>query len=273
MPLSVAIPDSSISDEPTRESKARKASTIARACAIFGVRGVYVYGDRGTREDASLLVGLLRHAETPQYLRRVLYPRIDALRHVGVMHPLQIPSHTVPRRLRDVRAGDVREGVVAASRGGMVVDVGIGRALPYRGGAPPGSRVTVRMRAGAPSPDAKEIPRAEAPSYWGYDVRARASLAALLRSWDGPVILTSRKGRARAASAAQRARRGGALVAFGAPDRGLPEILGAEAARVQNATTVNFFPNQRTATVRLEEAILGVLAILDAAPEGGGVGP
>lgn len=228
-----------------------------------------MYGDRGTREDASLLAGLLRYAETPQYLRRVLYPRIDALRHVGVMHPLQIPSHTVPRRMRDVRAGDVREGVVVGARGGRAVDVGLGHALPYRGRAAPGSRVTVQMRAGAPRPDPKEVPRSEAPAYWGYEVRPRASLAALLRSWDGPVILTSRKGRARGASAAARARGGRALVAFGAPDRGLPEILGAEAARVQNATMVNFFPNQRSATVRLEEAILGVLAILDSAPGGG----
>jgi len=234
------------------------------------VRAVYVYGDRGTREDASLLTGLLRYAETPQYLRRALYPRIDALRHVGVMHPLQIPSHTVPRRMRDVRAGDVREGVVVGMRGGRAVDVGLGEALPYRGAAAPGSRVTMQMRAGPPRPDPNEIPRAEAPPYWGYEVRSRASLAALLRSWEGPAILTSRKGRARAASAARKARRGGALVAFGAPDRGLPEILGGSGAR---EPMVNFFPNQRTATVRLEEAIMGVLAILDAAPGGGGGGP
>ncbi len=269
MALSVAIPDSAISDEPTRESKTRKASSIARACAIFGVREVYVYGDRASREDASFLVSLLRYAETPQYLRRVLYPRIDALRHVGVMHPLQIPSHTVPRHVRDVRAGDVREGVVAVVRGSKVVDVGLGRPLAYRGDKRAGSRVTVRLKSGPPELASKEVSAAEAPGYWGYGVLARSSLIELLRSWNGPVILTSRRGKPGGAGAARRARNGNTLVVFGSSDRGLPQILGSQAARVQNAKMVNFFPNQRTATVRLEEAILGTLSILDAAPGGG----
>ena len=33
--------------------------------------------------------------------------------------------------------------------------------------------------------------------------------------------------------------------------------------KVQNAKSLNFFPNQATETVRLEEAILGTLAILN----------
>jgi len=33
---------------------------------------------------------------------------------------------------------------------------------------------------------------------------------------------------------------------------------------VQNAKTLNFFPNQATETVRLDEAILGTLSIINA---------
>ena len=33
---------------------------------------------------------------------------------------------------------------------------------------------------------------------------------------------------------------------------------------VQNAKSLNFFPNQATETVRLEEALLGTLAIINA---------
>jgi predicted SPOUT superfamily RNA methylase MTH1 len=33
---------------------------------------------------------------------------------------------------------------------------------------------------------------------------------------------------------------------------------------VQNAKTLNFFPDQATQTVRLEEALLGTLAIINA---------
>ena len=34
--------------------------------------------------------------------------------------------------------------------------------------------------------------------------------------------------------------------------------------KVQNAKSLNFFPNQATETVRLEEALLGTLAIINA---------
>jgi len=33
---------------------------------------------------------------------------------------------------------------------------------------------------------------------------------------------------------------------------------------IQNAKTLNFFPDQATETVRLEEALLGVLSIINA---------
>jgi len=53
------------------------------------------------------------------------------------------------------------------------------------------------------------------------------------------------------------------LVVFGSPDKGIHEIIGGKMNKVQNAKSLNFFPNQATETVRLEEAILGTLAILN----------
>ena len=51
-------------------------------------------------------------------------------------------------------------------------------------------------------------------------------------------------------------------LAFGSTERGVGEILGGHAKRMQNAKTLNFFPGQHTQTVRLEEALLGCLAVL-----------
>ena len=53
------------------------------------------------------------------------------------------------------------------------------------------------------------------------------------------------------------------LVVFGTVDKGIHEILGGKIKQVQNAHIVNFFPQQGTETVRFEEALLGVLSILN----------
>ena len=53
------------------------------------------------------------------------------------------------------------------------------------------------------------------------------------------------------------------LVVFGSPEKEIHEIIGGKMNKVQNAKSLNFFPNQATETVRLEEAILGTLAILN----------
>lgn len=294
MNISVAIPETSLSDESQKSAKTRKASVIARACAIFGVETIYVYGEGGSRNggggksDADLLVTSLRYLETPQFLRRHLFARTDDLRFAGVMLPLRIPSHTTSRRLE---AGQVREGVIvpaggrkgrmggSRNGGGKFIDVGAGRLHRYTGRAPPGRRVTVRIKSTGPDASYAEIDRGQAGSYWGYSVRSRASLQSLLAEWEGQIIITSRKGRPVRGAPAGGGRKGGVanapsssilrdhsdlLVVFGSPERGVHEILGGGAGAMSSARILDFFPGQQTATVRLEEAIMGALAIINA---------
>ena len=54
------------------------------------------------------------------------------------------------------------------------------------------------------------------------------------------------------------------MVVFGSTDKGIHDMLGNKISTIQNAKTINFFPNQGTETVRVEEAIIGSLAILNA---------
>lgn len=265
MAVSVAIPDSALDDESTRLEKTRKASVIARACAIFGTKTVYVYGTRMGKADASLLTTILRYAETPQYLRRRLFPRVNDLKYAGVVHPLQIPSHMVTTDIRRIRVGDIRDGVVTLSRGAKYVDVGLGRLITYFGQERAGTRITIQFRTDKPEYKIKEIPRSEVKEYWGYETKLRGNLIDLLRTWEGHIIITSRKGRINTDSA-KHPHKTNMLVVFGTRDKGLPEILGNRINRIQNAPMYNFFPNQRSATVRLEEAIFGVLSIIDSVP-------
>ena len=53
------------------------------------------------------------------------------------------------------------------------------------------------------------------------------------------------------------------LLVFGSTDRGIHDILGNKINNLQNSRIVNFFPNQGTETVRIEEAILGCLSVLN----------
>lgn len=259
--VSVAIPDSALSDESQRSEKARKASVLARACAIFGVATVYVYRDGAPPADAALLPMMLRYLETPQFLRRGLFPRAGGLRYAGVMHPLRIPSHAVAPEASD---GEVREGVVVSVRGRKFADVGTGRPVEFVGRAAPGRRVTVRMRGTPPRMQAREASRSDAPSYWGYAVRERPSLLALMREWGGEIIITTRRGRQARPEQFSRYAGRDTLVVFGSPERGVHEILGCRPGSIQNARSLDFFPGQATETVRLEEALLGALAMFNA---------
>ncbi|ABK77624.1 conserved hypothetical protein [Cenarchaeum symbiosum A] len=261
MELSVAIPDSCLADESTQMDKSRKASVIARACSVFGVSAVYVYKDGGG--DGRLLTTILRYLETPPFLRKRLFPRINELKYAGVLSPLRIPSHTASSDPKSVSRGDVREGVVLSKGGRKFVDIGLGRPVPYSGQTIPPKRVTVRFERAPPDPVIREIPREEAGAYWGYRVKERGRLGELLSGWKGRIILTSRKGSAISQSGIRSyAGTGEVLVVFGSTDKGIHGMLGGGTGRVQNARVLNFFPGQSSETVRLEEAMLGTFAIL-----------
>ena len=88
----------------------------------------------------------------------------------------------------------------------------------------------------------------------------------ILSEWKGSVIITSRKGKTATKDQLSKYTKTDqpVLVAFGSPEKGIHEILGGKMKNVQNAKSLNFFPNQATETVRLEEALLGTLAIINA---------
>lgn len=261
MNLSIAIPESALSDDSLKADKTRKAGLLSRACAIFGVDCIFVYSDHA-REDRELLTTVLRYQETPQFLRKRLFPKVNELKFAGVLQPLAIPSHPVSSDPNAIRPGDVREGVSVSVKGTMYADVGVGRLTRLIGKVPQGRRVTVRFKRTMPDLLGEVIGREQAPGYWGYAVRERQSLHQLLSGWKGRAIIASRRGRRAAPGDLQMDGRD-LLVVFGSPQKDVHEILGGLPKGLQNTKTLNFFPGQRTRSVRLEEAVLGVLSIMD----------
>ena len=266
MKISIAIPDSSLSDEITQKEKSAKISKIARSCAIFQIDEIFIYHETmGEKRDGILMSTILRYLETPQYFRKNLFPKMDMLKFSGILHPLNIPSHSRISDFSKIKVGDCREGLIVSVKGKKFVDAGIKKLIPYFGKEKLGKRLTVQFKSIHPNFSVKEISKDSIPEYWGYKVKERGNLTSLLSEWTGKIILTSRKGKmfTKESSKWMFDSSKPLLVVFGSPERGLHEILGGKVKQIQNSKILNFFPNQATDTVRLEEAILGTLSILN----------
>lgn len=266
MKISIAIPDSSISEEPTPLDKAMKISQIARACSIFQVDVIYVYKESsGSDRDRSLLRNILRYLETPQYLRRLLYPISDELQFAGSLSPLKIPSHVQTSDPKKIKTGDIRDAVVVSYKGRKFVNLGFEQMIPYFGKVDEGKRIIVKFKEGFPTLSIKQIEKGEITQYWGYEVKEVTNLNTLLTTYGSPIIFTSRKGKLvhKNQKYFDEISHENILVVFGSPKKGIYEIMGKNLGNIPKSQILNFFPDQATETIRLEEAILGTLAILN----------
>ena len=53
------------------------------------------------------------------------------------------------------------------------------------------------------------------------------------------------------------------LIVYGSPEKGLHDYLRNKITKIKNSRSMNLFPNQGTETVRLEEALMGTISILN----------
>jgi len=91
--LAVSLPDTVLEEQESPRYKTAKLGLIARACAIYGVDLIEVFRDPGGKGESDAIRKVLEYLETPQYLRKRLYPLDEALRYAGLLPPLRIPSH------------------------------------------------------------------------------------------------------------------------------------------------------------------------------------
>jgi len=274
--LAVAIPASVISDTPHLREKTSKIGLIGRAAAIFRVNEITVYPDNprvNQSADADLIATLLTYAETPQYLRKRLFKLEPRLQYAGILQPLRTPHHPLNRKMKNLKVGEYREGVVLSkTKHGTLVDIGVERpALMREKQFAAGKRLTVRITEAGEEVEVQTADREKIPCYWGYAVTVeRHSLKKLIenRNFD-LTIATSRKG-ARFTDIAEELtgkweKASSVLLAFGAPTRGLYEIARDEDADLNELVdfVVNMIPAQGTETVRTEEALIASLAILN----------
>jgi predicted SPOUT superfamily RNA methylase MTH1 len=260
--LAVALPDTLLEEKDSLRDKTVKLGSMARAFAIFGVDVVEIFREPAGRGEGALIRKVLEYLETPQYLRKRLYPIDEDLRFAGILPPLRIPSHRVPSSMDGVEVGQVREGV--ANQDGTV-DVGLPESARMLGKARPGSRLTVRVRSKRPlevAPASGE----EVREYWGYAVESRQLEEVFADERFGLRIATSRLGKPLSTELPRLkeavAKATGVKLIFGSPSRGLFDMLGERLAK--NADfVVNLFAEQHTETVRTEEAVFAGLSLVN----------
>ena len=274
--ISIAIPASLVSDVPHLREKTFKIGLVGRAAAIFRVDEIIVFPDVldcDQSKEASLIATVLSYMETPQYLRKRLFKIRPELRYVGILPPLRTPHHPLMNKLKDLTLGEHREGVVVGLvKKGSFVGIGVEQpVLISEKGIPINTRVTTKIIDLGKPPRAVIVSRDEIREYWGYQVVVSNTTFGQLaksRSFD-LTVATSKHGVAfmevieELVKRWKESRR--VLVAFGAPTRGLYEIVAQEDLKLGEVTdfVVNTIPEQGTDTVRTEEAVYASLAILN----------
>ncbi|XP_042020820.1 putative methyltransferase C9orf114 isoform X2 [Salvia splendens] len=284
--ITVALPGSIINNTQSLELATRLAGQVARAAAIFRIDEVVVFDSKNTSEDISIdiigddsgendsgaafLMRILRYLETPQYLRKSLFPMHSSLRVVGLLPPLDAPHHLRKHEWATYREGIAREKLEQGSAG-TLVDVGLSKNIKVDQVLEPGTRVTVEMGTDR---NVDAAPRKIVPSsrprdegmYWGYKVRYAPNISSVFKNcpYQGGYdhrIGTSEHGLVINSSELTLPSFKHLLIAFGGL-AGLEECV-EEDATLKGKTVRDIFdsylntcPHQGSRTIRTEEAIL-----------------
>ncbi|KAJ4795343.1 methyltransferase C9orf114 protein [Rhynchospora pubera] len=284
--VSIAVAGSIIDNAQSLELATLLAGQIARAATIFRIDEVVVFDNKSTSSDnaeitgfenedgnengAQFLVKILRYLETPQYLRKRLFPMHKNLKYVGLLPPLDAPHHYRKHEWSQIREGVTLDG---DRSNGTPVDVGLMKNILVEQILEPGKRVTVAMgtnrdlnpgvlRKVVPS----SCPREEMGLYWGYRIRYAANLSSVFKNscfkggYDH-VIGTSEHGQAISSSELVLPCFRHLLIVFGGLS-GLEESIEEDNNLKGKGTSevfmsyLNTCPHQGSRTIRTEEAIL-----------------
>ena len=202
--VTLALPGSIITNAQTRELQTYLAGQIGRTLAIFNIDEVVVFDDGLAKSKSSaaaesdmgredrkwnpnvFLARILQYLETPQYLRRPLFPVHKDLKYAGLLNPLDAPHH-----MRATERLEYREGVTTnlpvRNGKGSWVKVGLKKPVQINRSIKSNVRVTVKLdlptdtkrqpTRGVVVPPRE--PLTKGGKYWGYRTRLAPSLSAV----------------------------------------------------------------------------------------------
>ncbi len=139
---------------------------------------------------------ILEYLETPQYLRKALYPMHPDLKYAGLLNPLDAPHHLRYNEMSPYREGVVLARPVKKTDKGSFVDVGFGKPIQVDRILDTNTRVTIELddvfdstksdKAGISETNhiipskativSPKKPKHKSGLYWGYTVRLASGL-------------------------------------------------------------------------------------------------
>ncbi|KAL4468345.1 hypothetical protein ABPG72_010746 [Tetrahymena utriculariae] len=196
--LAICIPDSIVSIPQSSELRSYFISELARTAAIFCVDEIIILKDNSyiaksqNFQQGPYIVRNLQYLETPQYLRKQLFPIHPDLKNAGLMNPIECHHH-----LKSDQYCPYREGVVmnrpTKENEGSWVEIGLKKQakIPYK--LVTNTRVTLRINE--PTLDieqkyysadvvSQKEPKEKMGLYWGYQVRLADNLSQVLKGED-----------------------------------------------------------------------------------------
>lgn len=203
--ISIALPSSILSNAQSPELRMYLAGQVARTAAIYNVDEVIIFSEHSSNykqhrqrkpdipsEVTKFFATVLQYLETPQYLRKHLFPMSAELRLVGLLNPLALPTHHSrndhPRYREGVFITSSRNHQQQQQQSSRYVDVGLDRPVEVDKPYPSGTRATIDLSVSGAGPTYSRAPgkylfgrvvpkEANTGIYNGYHVRTASALS------------------------------------------------------------------------------------------------
>lgn len=263
--LSIFVPASILSETKDLRIKTYKIGLIGRAAAIFQADRIVIYSDNSDKEEVKFISDVLTYMNTPQYLRKKVFPITRELRNVGILPPLRTPHHPTG----EISEGEYRQGLtIKRTKKGTVVDIGADKLALCKEKLSVNKVLSFKIiKLGKEiilDPDVPDY-------YWGFKVLAtnKDLYNSILALKPGPdlVIGTSRYAESITSvlDEVKDMLKGSkhTAILFGGPYSGLEELISDQNEKDVIDIEVNTVPSQGTKTVRTEEAVLATLSVFN----------
>ena len=179
--LSVLIPSSIVDNAQSKELRTYLIGQIARTLGIFKVSEVIIFHDKlkdNSKDYINYFIKNLQYLETPQYLRKTLFPMSEDLKLSGLMNPLESQHHLRKDEWSQYREGCILDRPVNGDY--SWVNIGLNKDCKINQKLPAKTRVTVKLNELNFNPKLKYYtgtlvsmsePYIQNGTYWGYIVR------------------------------------------------------------------------------------------------------
>jgi len=264
--LSIFVPNSFLAESKDTKIRTYKVGLIGRYAALFRANNIVIYNDNsdgGSRDDALYMKTILEYMDTPQYLRKQVFPITPELKNVGILPPLRTPHHPSSDELN---VGDFRQGLTKKRvRKGTMVDIGVDQLALCKEKLSVNKVLSFRIEKLG-----KEIliePDEPESVYWGYETitsdRNLYDSITMMKQKPDLVIGTSKYAPNISSildevqTSIQQANH--VAILFGGPYSGINSLISENKLDFE----INTVPSQGTETVRTEEALISTLSILN----------